>query len=384
MSLKFGAGFGAIVIAIALSIVVPLSACAENPDEKKNPIIGTWELTSDWGKGAEKGKHIVSVNPDLTGTVKDLEEGWTSKLRNVESKGDAVSFSFFLKDTEEYEFTFEGKVVDKDIKGEYTVFGTTAVVVGTRLSAAEAASAAAQKSFRDYYEARSLTSSEGDAIPYRLFVPEDYDPDKQYPVVLFHHGGGGTGSDNRGNLEGSLIREWFEPEKQAKNPCFIVAPQFPGKESINSKEKDSTTDIVKLHIRTMHEILDRLEEEFSIDTSREYVTGLSWGGQCVWLSLVERPDRFAAAVPICATGGMATTELGRKFAQLPLWIFHGDADEAVPVDSSRKMVKVLKDAGGNPKYTEYPGVGHNSWDKAYRDPELIEWLFAQSRTPSPR
>ncbi len=384
MSPKFGSGFGAIAIAIALSIVVPLSGCAENPDEKKNPIIGTWELTSDWGKGEEKGKHIVSVNPDLTGTVKDLELGWTSKLRNVVSKGDAVSFSFFFGETEEYETDFEGTVVDKEIKGEFTILGVTAVVVGSPLSAAEAASAAARLSVFDIYEARSLTSSEGDTIPYRLFVPRDYNPDKKYPILLFHHGGGGTGTDNRGNLESACVREWIKPEAQAKNPCFIVAPQFPGKESKSSEGKGSTTDVVKLHIRTMHEILDSLEKEFSIDTRREYVTGLSWGGECVWLSLIERPDRFAAAVPICATGGIAigvaAEERGRKFAQLPLWIFHGDADDTVPVDVSRKMVKTLRDAGGNPKYTEYPGVGHYSWDRAYRDPELIEWLFAQSRT----
>jgi predicted peptidase len=384
MSLKFGAGFGAIAVAIALSIVVSLSASAEDSDEKKNSIIGTWELTSEWEKGGEKGQHIVFVNPDLTGAVKDLEQGWTSKLRNVELKGDAVSFSFFFGETEEYEIDFEGKVVDKEIKGKFILFGTSAVVVGTPLSAAEAAAAAARPSVFDIYEARSFTSSEGDTLPYRLFVPRDYNPDKQYPIILFHHGGGGTGSDNRGNLESACVREWIKPEKQAKNPCFIVAPQFPSKESVNREEKLSTTDVVKLHIRTMHEILDSLEEEFSIDKSREYVTGLSWGGQCVWLSLIERPDRFAAAVPICATGEMATAERGRKFAQLPLWIFHGDADDAVPVDSSRKMVKALKDAGGNPKYTEYPGVGHYSWDRAYRDPKLIEWLFAKSRTPSPR
>ena len=386
MSLKSRVGFGA--IAIAVSIVVPLSACAENSDETKNPIIGTWELTSDWGKEEEKGKHIVSVNPDLTGTVKDLELGWTSKLRNVEVNGDALSFSFFFGKTEEYETTFEGKVVGKEIKGAFTISGVRAVVVGTALSAAEASAIAARPTLVDIYEARSFTSSEGDTIPYRLFVPQDYNPDKKYPIILFHHGGGGTGTDNRGNLESACVREWIRPEAQAKNPCFIVAPQFPGKESKSSEGKGSTTDAVKLHIRTMQEILDSLEKEFSIDTSREYVTGLSWGGECVWLSLIERPDRFAAAVPICATGGIAigvtAEERGRKFAQLPLWIFHGDADDTVPVDVSRTMVKALKEAGGNPKYTEYPGVGHYSWDRAYRDPKLIEWLFAQSRKPSPR
>jgi len=138
---------------------------------------------------------------------------------------------------------------------------------------------------------------------------------------------------------------------------------------------------MKVHIQTIHEILDSLEAEFSIDTSRQYVTGLSMGGECTWMSIIERPDRFAAAVPICAGDkfiGMEPPEMGRKFARFPLWIFHGDADDVISVDVSRRLVKALRDAGGNPKYTEYPGVNHDSWESAYRDPELIEWLFAQS------
>lgn len=103
------------------------------------------------------------------------------------------------------------------------------------------------------------------------------------------------------------------------------------------------------------------------------------------MSIIERPDRFAAAVPICAGGwftGMDAAERGKEFARFPLWIFHGDADTVVPVDLSRKVVRALKDAGENPKYTEYPGVGHDSWTRAYRDPKLIEWIFDQSRRPN--
>jgi len=159
----------------------------------------------------------------------------------------------------------------------------------------------------------------------------------------------------------------------------IVAPQFPGKKS---KSVQDGTFSMRGHIQTIHEVLDSLEKEFSIDTNREYVTGLSFGGECTWMSLVERPDRFAAGVPICGTDvytGVTVAERVEKVAQLPLWIFHGDADDVVPVEVSRKIVKALRDAGGNPKYTEYPGVNHDSWALTYRDPELVEWLFAQNR-----
>ncbi|QEG37379.1 carboxylesterase family protein [Bythopirellula goksoeyrii] len=373
-------------------VVIFVAAFAVGVNAEENPIVGTWELTSVWRKGEQKGKHIVSMNPDLTGTVKDLEVGWTSKLRNVKSEGGAVSFSFFYGETEEYEIGFRGTLVDDQIKGRFTIAGKHAVVIGAPLSAAEAEAASAQqasarRSVFDCYEARSFTSSEGNTLPYRLFVPRDYNPDKQYPIVLFHHGGGGAGSDNRRNLESACVREWILPEVQAKNPCFIVAPQFPDKETFRSRSTESATEFMNVIFRTMHEILDSLETEFSIDKSREYVTGLSFGGECVWMSIVERPDRFAAAVPICATDGiigMAAAERATKFAQLPVWIFHGNADDTVPVDSSRKTVKALRDTGGNPKYTEYPGVDHYSWDRAYRDPGLIEWLFAQSQSQSPR
>ena len=240
----------------------------------------------------------------------------------------------------------------------------------------------------DAYEARVFTSSSGDTLPYRLFVPRDYNAGTKYPLVLFHHGGGGRGNDNLANLEGPCPLEWADPENQAKHPCFIVAPQIPkhAEQDVQSVHdgRPPRTGVMEVHIQTMHEILDRLENEFSIDTRREYVTGLSMGGECTWMSLIERPDRFAAAVPICAGDkviSLPPAELGQRFSRFPLWIFHGDDDQIISVEDSRKLVKALQDAGGEPKYTEYSGVNHASWLLAYRDPDLIAWLFAQSAGP---
>jgi len=197
----------------------------------------------------------------------------------------------------------------------------------------------------DDYEARIFTSSQGDTIPYRLFIPRGYDADRKYPLVLFYHGAGGRGNDNRRQFEGPCPREWAGPENQAKNPCFIVAPQIPKRESKDRKNHPSRTEVMRKHIQTIHEILDHLEAEFSIDTSREYVTGLSMGGECTWMSIMEQPNRFAAAVPICAGDkfiGMSASERGKKFAQFPLWIFHGAEDYVISVDISREVVRELK------------------------------------------
>ena len=81
---------------------------------------------------------------------------------------------------------------------------------------------------------------------------------------------------------------------------------------------------------------------------------------------------------------MSAENRGKKFAQFPMWIFHGEADDVVSVDVSRRAVKALMNACGNPKYTEYPGVGHDSWTRACSDSVLIEWLFFQSRRPDRR
>jgi predicted peptidase len=103
------------------------------------------------------------------------------------------------------------------------------------------------------------------------------------------------------------------------------------------------------------------------------------GGYGTWHALALRPGFFAAAVPVCGGADLKSAE---KIKDVPIWVFHGDKDNAVPVARSREMVEALKKAGGSPKYTEYPGVGHNSWDKAYADPEMFAWLFAQKRKKS--
>jgi predicted peptidase len=198
----------------------------------------------------------------------------------------------------------------------------------------------------DDYQARVYTSSYGDTIPYRLFIPRDYDSDNIYPLVLFHHGAGGRGADNKGQFEGPLPWEWAGPERQAKNPCFIVAPQTPDDEPEVETVESLLEETEKMweHIQTIQEILNSLEDEFSIDVKREYVTGLSMGGGATWMSLLKRPDRFAAAAPVCAGDGFIRkekSEIGQKFAQFPLWIFHGDADKIISVEVSRGIVKSL-------------------------------------------
>jgi predicted peptidase len=129
-------------------------------------------------------------------------------------------------------------------------------------------------------------------------------------------------------------------------------------------------------LRLALELLDSLAKEFSIDPARRYVTGLSMGGYGSYDACLRRPGFFAAAVPIC---GGADDSRAKDFVATSFWIFHGGSDSVVPVGRSRSIYHLLKAAGANVKYTEYPGVDHNSWSRAYREPGLAEWLFAQHK-----
>jgi len=228
------------------------------------------------------------------------------------------------------------------------------------------------------FEARVFTNSVGGTLPYRLFIPKNYNSEKKYPLVTFLHGKGRKGNDNRKQVALGA-KAWAHPQNQEVRPCFVMAPQTPVEESwrnmIRGKAKMPP-------IKTVLEILDHLEKEFSIDKDREYITGQSGGGTGSWSVLLLQPDRFAAAAIVCAGYEFSAEDQAKvikHFKDFPLWLFHGDKDQLVPVERSRAKVKMLKEAGGSPKYTEYPGVRHNSWEKAYRERELWAWLFSQSR-----
>jgi predicted peptidase len=232
---------------------------------------------------------------------------------------------------------------------------------------------------RDRFEARTYTDGAGEKLNYRLLKPKDYDPNRRYPLVLFLHGAGERGDDNTKQLVHGM-NDFASDEVMAKYPCFVVAPQCPndakwvevdwGAAKHTAPEKPSRA------LRLSVETIEALKKEFSVDDKRLYVTGLSMGGYGTWDAIERKPDYFAAAAPICGGGDEANA---KKLAKLPIWAFHGDKDTAVKPERSRDMIAAIKAAGGEPKYTEYPGVGHNSWSATYSNPEFYAWLFAQER-----
>lgn len=229
------------------------------------------------------------------------------------------------------------------------------------------------------FQARVFKNADGQTLPYRILFPEGFRRDQRYPLVLFLHGAGERGDDNNVQLVHGM-NTFAQPANRAKYPCFVVAPQCPkDRKWVEVDWSADRHDMPKDPGPTMQlvlQMLAALQAEFPVDDKRLYVTGLSMGGYGTWDLAQRYPAKFAAVAPICGGGDPAGAP-GMVKAKLPVWAFHGDQDNAVKVQRSREMIDALKKAGGMPKYTEYPGVGHNSWGPAYNDPELLVWLFGQ-------
>jgi predicted peptidase len=221
-------------------------------------------------------------------------------------------------------------------------------------------------------------------MPYRLFVPRESNSSAKCPLVLFFHGSGERGDDNEKQLLYGVER-FAKSDSQSRYPCFVLAPQCPthlGNQPIMWTGEREQMHLLKLApeiappLRTALELVITIEEKFEVDVDRIYVTGISMGGFATWEALLRFPQKFAAAMPVCGGGDASYAD---RIKDVPVWAFHGANDPTVPVACSRLMIKTIEKAGGHPRYTEYPGVGHNSWDRAYAEPELLSWFFSQSR-----
>lgn len=227
----------------------------------------------------------------------------------------------------------------------------------------------------DGFLGRTYTSRARQTMPYRLFVPRGYDTRQSYPLVIWLHGGGSAGSDNIGqiSLDNALgTHFWTRRENQEKHPAFVLAPQSTG------GWDDNTARDLSPELRLVMEILEIVKRDYRIDSDRIYVAGQSNGGIGAWGLITKRPGVFAAAIPLCGAGNPSLAPAAVKTA---VWAFHGETDDIVPAQHSRDMIAGMKRAGASPKYTEYKGVGHEIWERVFKEPGLEEWLFSQRKLP---
>lgn len=225
-----------------------------------------------------------------------------------------------------------------------------------------------------------------DTLPYRILLPHNFDASKKYPLILFLHGAGERGRDNEAQLvHGSKL--FLNDTTRKAFPAIVVAPQCmpdsywsnvqitrdsTGARTFNFQEGGAPTRAMAM----VENLLEELQRQYKLKEDQLYVMGLSMGGMGTFELVRRHPDLFAAAIPIC--GGAAPAS-AHALTNTKWWVFHGDADNVVPVQLSQAMVDALKAQAASVKFTVYPGVGHNSWDAAFAEPELLPWLFSQRR-----
>jgi predicted peptidase len=217
-----------------------------------------------------------------------------------------------------------------------------------------------------HYQQHEITGKDGAKLSYWLMSPARIEAPTKYPLVLALHGRGG-------NTEAAAVLG--SDELRQTHPCFVLAPAAT-RSGVWTLPAEAAGLRGRPQLPLALEALAKVMAEQPIDPDRIYVTGQSMGGFGTFGALAASPQSFAAAIPIC--GGWTPADAARM-KDVPIWAFHGDADTTVPVERTRQMIDALKQAGASPKYTEYAGVGHNSWSRAYASPETWQWLFAQRR-----
>jgi predicted peptidase len=237
---------------------------------------------------------------------------------------------------------------------------------------------------KSLYEKHWLVNG-GDTLPYRVLLPKNYDASKKYPLILFLHGSGERGRDNEAQLihgGGLFLRDSI----RENYPAIVVFPQCSAKSFWANVDAhfDSTAKKViwkfpadttpTTAMRLLLQLIPQLQKDYKLDKNRLYVGGLSMGGMGTFELVRRLPKTFAAAFPICGGANPATA---KKLSKVRYWwIFHGLADPVVPVELSKNMADALVKAGAVLRLSLYPGVGHNSWDNAFAEKDLMPWLFS--------
>jgi len=232
---------------------------------------------------------------------------------------------------------------------------------------------------------KKVYGSGEDSLNYRILYPQGFDVSEAYPLLIFLHGSGERGADNKSQLThgGELIKNQMDSLQG-----IAVFPQCPREDYwvniLEIADDDADSDGFEIEVdkpatpalQSVMDLIQSLRKKDFVDNSRIYVAGLSMGGMGTFELLWRMPNTFAAASAICGAGA---PEKAGEFAQLPLRIYHGEDDSVVSVEESMKMVSALLTTGGQPEVILYPEVDHNSWDYAFAEPDFLTWMFEKRK-----
>lgn len=276
------------------------------------------------------------------------------------------------------------KLISKNKKGQHKIMKKFLLTIGGFLLFASA-----KTQDLSLYEKKIFLSGP-DTLRYRIAYPDNYRADKAYPLIVFLHGSGERGNDNELQLKhgGKLfVRE----DIRNNYPAIVIFPQCPNDSAWSrykkgEKSNDWIFDASLSASRPallVKELMDQLLQQKKIDAKKIYIGGLSLGGLGTYDMLMRYPGYFAAAFPIC--GATDVSGFVASAGPVPMWMFHGAEDVVVQPTFNRALYKSLMDLGArNVKYTEYPGVNHNSWDNAFAEPELLPWMMSQKKKKHPK
>ena len=227
-----------------------------------------------------------------------------------------------------------------------------------------------------YFTPETFEDARGHVLPYRLRRP-DRKPNGKVPLVVHMHGLRGIGTDNLAHISGPTPKATerirgtlicVHATNQERFPCFVVAPQSDGDGWVTFTEEPTSS------ILAVIDLICSLRSRFPIDSQRCYVLGHSMGAHGAWELITRSPNVFAAAVPI---GGWGRVELAHLLVDRAIWAFSVAGDPVIKAKHTHAMVAAIREAGGAPIHTEYPSDQHGLLLQAYKEPELLPWLFSQ-------
>ncbi|MDE6148404.1 MAG: phospholipase [Bacteroidales bacterium] len=234
---------------------------------------------------------------------------------------------------------------------------------------------------------RTFISSHGQVLPYRILFPENYSPSRQYPLLLFLHGAGERGTDNRSQTAHG--QQLLLSDKMLEQ-AIVIVPQCPKEDywvnivrpvTSNAERTFPEAAPISASLMSVKELVDSFIILGIADKDRIYGTGLSMGAFGILDLAMRNPDYFAAVELIC--GGVNLNRISSYKGKTAFRFFHGLKDDIVPPHFSQEAHKVLKENGIESCLVEYPQANHNSWDTAFSEPDYIEWLFKHSKRKEP-
>ncbi len=241
----------------------------------------------------------------------------------------------------------------------------------------------------DVMEAKTYSNSDISKkmeLPYRIYVPNSYSESEKYSLLIHIHGAGERGSDNTAQIaqndQTALIRRVISDKKFGEQ-FIIIAPQCPvnniwvtmnWSSGTYSIEETPQTIPMKLLVSLLN---DEILKNYSVDTRRIYVTGLSAGGYATWDLICRYPDMFAAAIPVC---GGCDVSYAEAIKDIPIRIYHSSDDTIVSDTGSRGMFNELRKLGADVDFFDTKPWGHGAWGEAYADSDIINWMVSKVRT----